>query len=115
MCACALWPMVGYMVKRQQLGTAYGIMQSVQNLGLAVVPLAVGALLQADPSFGTADWFFIGWYVMTNRVLLTSESMCMSILLCIMLMVIDWRGAERRLMLSKKGITLWGELELTCS
>jgi hypothetical protein len=30
MCACALWPMVGYLVPQEQAGTAYGIMQALQ-------------------------------------------------------------------------------------
>ena len=33
------------MVPEYQLGTAYGMMQSIQNLGLALVSLLAGALL----------------------------------------------------------------------
>lgn len=43
--ACGLWPMVALEVPEHQLGTAYGIMQSVQNLGLAVVSIAAGAIV----------------------------------------------------------------------
>ena len=43
--ACALWPMVAFVIPEHQLGTAYGIMQSVQNLGLAVVPIIAGWLV----------------------------------------------------------------------
>lgn len=43
--ACALWPLVAFLVPEHQLGTAYGIMQSVQNLGLAIVPLIAGAIV----------------------------------------------------------------------
>lgn len=43
--ACALWPMVAIVIPEHQLGTAYGIMQSVQNLGLAVTPLIAGWLV----------------------------------------------------------------------
>ncbi|GIY49673.1 major facilitator superfamily domain-containing protein 1 [Caerostris darwini] len=43
--ACGLWPMVALEVPEHQLGTAYGIMQSVQNLGLAVVAIAAGAIV----------------------------------------------------------------------
>ncbi|XP_015925025.1 lysosomal dipeptide transporter MFSD1 [Parasteatoda tepidariorum] len=43
--ACGLWPMVALEVPQHQLGTAYGIMQSVQNLGLAVVAIAAGAIV----------------------------------------------------------------------
>lgn len=39
--AASLWPLVGFLVPKQMLGTAYGLMQSIQNLGLAIayVPL----------------------------------------------------------------------------
>lgn len=45
--ACGLWPMVALEVPEHQLGTAYGIMQSVQNLGLAVVAIIAGAIVDA--------------------------------------------------------------------
>lgn len=35
--AASLWPLVAYLVPKQMLGTAYGLMQSVQNLGLAIM------------------------------------------------------------------------------
>ncbi|XP_014909686.1 major facilitator superfamily domain-containing protein 1-like isoform X1 [Poecilia latipinna] len=43
--ACALWPMVAFVVPEHQLGTAYGFMQSIQNLGLAVIAIAVGVIV----------------------------------------------------------------------
>ncbi|KAL3057461.1 hypothetical protein OYC64_007854 [Pagothenia borchgrevinki] len=43
--ACALWPMVAFVVPEHQLGTAYGFMQSIQNLGLALVAMAAGSIL----------------------------------------------------------------------
>uniref|UniRef100_A0A672FX47 Lysosomal dipeptide transporter MFSD1 n=1 Tax=Salarias fasciatus TaxID=181472 RepID=A0A672FX47_SALFA len=43
--ACALWPMVAFVVPDHQLGTAYGFMQSIQNLGLALIAMAAGAIL----------------------------------------------------------------------
>ncbi|XP_060761816.1 major facilitator superfamily domain-containing protein 1 [Neoarius graeffei] len=45
--ACALWPMVAFVVPEHQLGTAYGFMQSIQNLGLALISLAAGAILDS--------------------------------------------------------------------
>ncbi|KAM9318967.1 lysosomal dipeptide transporter MFSD1 isoform 1-T1 [Pholidichthys leucotaenia] len=45
--ACALWPMVAYVVPEHQLGTAYGFMQSIQNLGLAIIAIAAGAILDS--------------------------------------------------------------------
>ncbi|XP_023238248.1 major facilitator superfamily domain-containing protein 1-like [Centruroides sculpturatus] len=43
--ACALWPMVAIEIPEHQLGTAYGIMQSIQNLGLAVASLCAGYIV----------------------------------------------------------------------
>nr|KAF6478110.1 major facilitator superfamily domain containing 1 [Molossus molossus] len=43
--ACALWPMVAFVVPEHQLGTAYGFMQSIQNLGLAIVSILAGMIL----------------------------------------------------------------------
>ncbi|XP_023663084.2 lysosomal dipeptide transporter MFSD1 isoform X1 [Paramormyrops kingsleyae] len=45
--ACALWPMVAYVVPEHQLGTAYGFMQSIQNLGLALISMAAGGILDS--------------------------------------------------------------------
>ncbi|XP_005930097.1 major facilitator superfamily domain-containing protein 1 isoform X1 [Haplochromis burtoni] len=45
--ACALWPMVAFVVPEHQLGTAYGFMQSIQNLGLAIISIAAGAILDS--------------------------------------------------------------------
>uniref|UniRef100_A0A7N8XH37 Lysosomal dipeptide transporter MFSD1 n=1 Tax=Mastacembelus armatus TaxID=205130 RepID=A0A7N8XH37_9TELE len=45
--ACALWPMVAFVVPEHQLGTAYGFMQSIQNLGLALISMAAGAILDS--------------------------------------------------------------------
>ncbi|KAL5253819.1 hypothetical protein ACHWQZ_G013556 [Mnemiopsis leidyi] len=46
MCASALWPMVSLVVPEYQLGTAYGMMQSIQNLGLALVSIAAGTIAE---------------------------------------------------------------------
>ncbi|XP_066912299.1 lysosomal dipeptide transporter MFSD1-like [Clytia hemisphaerica] len=43
--ACALWPLVAMIVPEYQLGTAYGFMQSIQNLGLAVVSIIAGSIV----------------------------------------------------------------------
>ncbi|CBY19241.1 unnamed protein product [Oikopleura dioica] len=44
MLASSLWPMVSLLVQKHQIGTAYGFMQSWQNLGLALVSIAIGAI-----------------------------------------------------------------------
>lgn len=58
--ACALWPMVSLVVPEHQLGTAYGIMQSVQNLGLGTVVLAAGYIVDLR-GYITLEIFFLAW------------------------------------------------------
>jgi len=62
MLAASLWPLVALIIPEYQLGTAYGFCQSVQNLGLAVITIVAGMIV--DKSEGNYLWvelFFIGW------------------------------------------------------
>jgi len=43
----AMWPGVARIVEEKRLGTAYGIMTSIQNLGLFVFPILAGAITDA--------------------------------------------------------------------
>ncbi|KAL7741008.1 hypothetical protein ACLKA6_013448 [Drosophila palustris] len=54
MLAASLWPLVALIVPEYQLGTAYGFCQSVQNLGLAVVTIVAGMIV--DSSGGSHFW-----------------------------------------------------------
>nr|CAD7398538.1 unnamed protein product [Timema cristinae] len=47
MLASGLWPMIALIIPEYQLGTAYGMAQSLQNLGLAVVSLAAGKIVDS--------------------------------------------------------------------
>ena len=58
--ACALWPMVSLVIPIHQLGTAYGIMQSVQNLGLGCVVLAAGYIVDLKGNI-VLEIFFLAW------------------------------------------------------
>ncbi|KAI0214202.1 Major facilitator superfamily domain-containing protein 1 [Lamellibrachia satsuma] len=58
--ASALWPMVAFVVPTNQTGTAYGIMQAVQNLGLAVISLVAGKIVDAHGYF-ILEVFFMIW------------------------------------------------------
>ncbi|CAG2163941.1 unnamed protein product, partial [Oppiella nova] len=58
--ACALWPMVAFIISEHQLGTAYGVMQSVQNLGLACIVLAAGAIVDLK-GYIVLEVFFLMW------------------------------------------------------
>ncbi|XP_038049842.1 major facilitator superfamily domain-containing protein 1-like [Patiria miniata] len=46
--ACSLWPLVAFIMPEHQLGTSYGFMQSIQNLGLAVVSIIVGVIVDGS-------------------------------------------------------------------
>ena len=41
----AMWPSMVKLVKEKQIGTAYGLMYSIQNLGLWGIPLIAGIIL----------------------------------------------------------------------
>jgi len=60
MLASSLWPLVALIIPEYQLGTAYGICQSVQNLGLAVVSMIAGMIVDRG-GYLMLELFFIGW------------------------------------------------------
>ena len=43
--ASVIWPSIPSVIGRQQLGTAYGLVTTMQNIGLFVLPLLVGLVL----------------------------------------------------------------------
>ncbi|MBS3808426.1 MAG: MFS transporter, partial [Bacteroidales bacterium] len=50
----AMWPAVAKIVKETKIGTAYGLMFSVQNLGLWGVPILIGVVLDSsNPQYAT--------------------------------------------------------------
>lgn len=59
MCS-ALWPLVALVVPQHQLGTAYGVMQAIQNLGLAVTANLTGALVDWK-GYINVELFFVFW------------------------------------------------------
>jgi MFS family permease len=73
--AASLWPMVALIVPKQQLGTAYGLMQSVQNLGLALISLLTGFLVDSAGYF-VLEIFFLG-------------SLCLALISALLLYFLD--------------------------
>ncbi|XP_066456533.1 major facilitator superfamily domain-containing protein 1 isoform X2 [Eleutherodactylus coqui] len=73
--ACALWPMVAFVVPENQLGTAYGFMQSIQNLGLAIISILAGVILDSR-GYLFLEVFF-------------SACICMSIIAVVMLYFVN--------------------------
>jgi MFS family permease len=62
--AAVLWPSVPLVVAPSQLGTAYGVLTSLQNLGLCLTPLLVGHVFEStrastpeNPYRGTSIMF----------------------------------------------------------
>ena len=56
----ALWPALPLMVKENQLGTAYGVIAMIQNVGLFTFPLAVGAIRDHLGTYNPAMIMFAG-------------------------------------------------------
>lgn len=56
----ALWPAIPLMVKEKQIGTAYGLIAMIQNIGLFVFPLAVGRIRDTLGSYNPAMIMFAG-------------------------------------------------------
>lgn len=57
--ASAMWPSVAYVVEQRLLGTAYGIVTAVQNAGLAVFPLIIGAIKDKTGTYKYPEIFFL--------------------------------------------------------
>ncbi|CAG0921713.1 unnamed protein product [Notodromas monacha] len=57
--ASALWPMVALLLPEHQLGTAYGIMQAAQNLGLAVITMLAGWIVDTKGYFVLLTFFIL--------------------------------------------------------
>ncbi|XP_062242323.1 major facilitator superfamily domain-containing protein 1 isoform X1 [Platichthys flesus] len=75
--ACALWPMVAFVVPEHQLGTAYGFMQSIQNLGLALIAMAAGAILD-NKGYLVLEVFFCA-------------CICLALMASVMLYFVDYQ------------------------
>ncbi len=54
----ALWPALPLIVKESQIGTAYGVIAMVQNIGLFTFPLAVGIIRDSTGSYNPAMFMF---------------------------------------------------------
>ena len=61
--AAALWGSVPYVVEPKQIGTAYGFVTAVQNIGLTISPLIAGVMLKTEKDGG----YF--WYLVYFEVL----------------------------------------------
>lgn len=60
-----LWPAVPKIVPMKQLGTAYSIIYYIQNIGLMLIPIVIGGVLQRNTTGDNVDytqamWIFTG-------------------------------------------------------
>jgi len=58
--ASALWSLPSLLVPDNQLGTAFGLMQALQNLGTALITMGAGTIVDRWGYFWL-EIFFIGW------------------------------------------------------
>lgn len=58
--ASALWPIAALIIPEYQLGTAYGMMQAIQNLGLALCNMLTGLIVDQE-GYIWLEMFFIFW------------------------------------------------------
>ncbi len=54
----ALWPSVPKIVHIRMLGSAYSIIYYIQNIGLALVPMLIGRVNDADPTYTSSMTIF---------------------------------------------------------
>ena len=60
--ASALWPIAALIIPEYQLGTAYGLMQAIQNLGLALMTMVSGYVVDKH-GYLWLEIFFALWLV----------------------------------------------------
>lgn len=56
-----LWPAVPKIVPEEQLGTAYSIIYYIQNIGLMIVPIVIGNVLDKNTAGGVVDYTTAMW------------------------------------------------------
>jgi len=62
--ASALWPICALIIPEYQLGTAYGLMQAIQNLGTALITMGAGSIVDEHGYFWLMN-FFLFWLLVT--------------------------------------------------
>jgi MFS family permease len=62
-----MWPSVAYIVEQSKLGTAYGVMTMIQNIGLAGFNLAVGwANDHSGASASNPEGYRLGMWIFSS-------------------------------------------------
>ncbi len=62
-----LWPSVAYVVEESRLGTAYSLMTFLQQIGMAALPLLIGAANDTSHAgIGNADGYSLGMWIFSS-------------------------------------------------
>eukprot|EP00007_Cunea_sp_BSH-02190019_P007687 CAMPEP_0174239346 /NCGR_PEP_ID=MMETSP0417-20130205/14247_1 /TAXON_ID=242541 /ORGANISM="Mayorella sp, Strain BSH-02190019" /LENGTH=553 /DNA_ID=CAMNT_0015318283 /DNA_START=139 /DNA_END=1797 /DNA_ORIENTATION=- len=101
--AASLWPILSHIIPKKMLGTAYGTMTSVQNLGLALAPQLLGFIQDSytDPYNPLRYTMPIFFFVFCALI---------SFILCCVLMYVDLKVTAGRLNCLPGEKKLWEEL-----
>jgi MFS family permease len=70
--SAVLWPAVPLLVEKKTVGTAFGLIFMIQNIGLAIFPVLNGALRDTTKSYASSQLMFagLGMIALTFAVLL---------------------------------------------
>lgn len=61
--ASALWPIAALLIPEYQLGTAYGLMQAIQNLGTALITMSAGNIVDEYNFFWLMNFFLLWLFI----------------------------------------------------
>jgi MFS family permease len=98
----SMWPAVPYVVPSRVIGSAYGLMTSVQNLGLAIVPQILGTIRDKTENQGLQSFYYC-FFMMLGLA-------TVALALCILLGVVDTArggvllcsGTERKIRMERR-------------
>lgn len=79
----AMWPSVPKIIPMKQLGSAYAIIFYIQNIGLSLVPMLIGNVIQSNTTGGTTDY--------TAPMAIFAGFGCVAVLISLML-----KGADKK-------------------
>ena len=79
----AMWPSVPKIIPMKQLGSAYAIIFYIQNIGLSLVPMLIGNVIQSNTTGGTTDY--------TAPMAIFAGFGCAAVLISLML-----KGADKK-------------------
>ncbi len=67
-----MWPSIPLIVRKERVGTAFGLMTAVQNIGLALFPLLNGLLRDLTQAYTSSQIMFasLGFFGLIFAILL---------------------------------------------